>query len=221
MSKTLGVICDLDGLLVDSEQIHFEAYRIVLADYGVEITREMFVAAWLSGTRYGTHYYLQEVGVTDEAEIHRARMRKAELFIQLAPGRLHLMPGAHTFLERVKAAGYACGVGTGSYEEEYRFVAETCGLDAYVQVVVGGSDVAHNKPAPDIFLKVAERLGVSPECSVVFENSDLGVSAALNAGMKCVAVPSSFTQEQNFSKATVQLERLDQVDFEKLLKWIE
>lgn len=210
-----AVICDLDGLLVDSEELHFQAYRSMLEGYGVIITREEFIERWLSETpreQYGTRYYLGQKGITDEAEIQAARHKKSDLFCEMARGKLKFIPGAREFLTEVKARGLPCGVGTGCYKIEYELMAKECGLGEWVQVFVGGDEVAHNKPYPDIFLAVASRLGVSPEQCVVFENADVGVSAARNANMKCIVVPSAFSKDQDFSRAEKILDSLRKAD---------
>lgn len=207
-----AVLCDLDGLLIDSEGLHYEAYKLMMADYGIELTLEMFINAWLSGKQYGTRHYLNEVGITDKEELAQARARKSELFCELSKGKLRLMPGALEFLKKVKAAGIPCAVGTGGYRREYEFSAAECGLNEFVQHFVGGDDVEHNKPAPDIYLSAAQWLGVAPEDCVVFENSDIGMKAGLNAGMRCIVAPSDYTLRQDFTGATAQVESLAQVD---------
>ncbi|MDP2624645.1 MAG: HAD family phosphatase [Candidatus Peregrinibacteria bacterium] len=211
-----AVICDLDGLLIDSEQLHFEAYRYILGDYGVTVTRQMFIDAWLSGTIYGTHYYLKEAGITDKDEIARARARKTDRYVEIAAGRLKLMPGVEGFLKRLNQVGIPMGVGTGGYRKEYEFSIKECGLNPYVQAMVGGDDAPRNKPAPDIFLEVAKRLNADPEQCVVFENSVVGLNAGLAAGMHCIVIPSDFTADQDFSKADELFSSIEEVDLSKL-----
>lgn len=211
-----AVLCDLDGLLVDSEILHFEAYRIVLAEYGIRLTVEHFVDGWLSGNRYGTKAHLESVGATSPEDFENARAKKSALFRELSKGKLELMPGAAIFLKRVKEAGIPCGVGTGGYRSEYEFIAEECDLWPYVQVFVGGDDVENNKPSPDIFEEVAARLGVPKKECVVFENSDIGLRAATSAGIRCIVAPSPLTRRQDFSAAEKIVTRLDEVDLATL-----
>lgn len=207
-----AVLCDLDGLLIDSEGLHYEAYKEVLGAYGITLTLEMFVTSWLSGEQYGTRHYLREAGITDSEELNRARNHKSEVFCRIAKGRLKLMPGVRIFLDKVKAAGLPCGVGTGGYQKEYEFSARECGLEAWVDAFVGGDDVARNKPAPDIYLVAAKKLNVPPKDCVVFENSDIGMNAGLNAGMRCIVVPSPYTLAQDFSRATAKFDSLAEID---------
>lgn len=212
-----AIICDLDGLLVDSEELHFQAYKTVLSDFGIKLTQQMFIDGWLSGKHYGTYYHLEKAGVTDKNKVEGIRKHKCDVFIDLAKGKLKLMPGVEIFLKRVKEAGLPCGIGTGGHRSEYEFSIKECGLAPYIQAAVGGDDVARNKPAPDIFLKVAEELGAEPSQCVVFENSDIGVSAAISADMRCIVSPSEFTKEQDFSNANQVLSTLEEVDLQALV----
>ncbi|KKR26410.1 MAG: Hydrolase, partial [Candidatus Peregrinibacteria bacterium GW2011_GWE2_39_6] len=153
-------IFDLDGLLVDSEPSHFKAYRDILASYGVFINRSEFIDGWLSGEQYGMKLYLGKVGISDPGKIALIRAKKKEYFLKLAKGKLRAMSGVKEFLEKALADGIKCGVGTGAYHEEYNFMLEQCGLASYFSRCVGGDEVIFNKPAPDIFLGVADYFGV-------------------------------------------------------------
>ena len=213
MTPPIGVICDLDGLLVDSEPLHFEAYRAVLKEYGIELTEPMFVKGWLNasqtGTRYGMRYYLEKTGIHREEDVQKARHRKSDIFIQIARGRLQWMPGAEHFLQRVQKLGIPCGIGTGVYRQEYEFMDRELGLRRYVQVIIGGDDVSENKPSPMIFNAVADHLKVPRQSCWVFENSTVGLEAAVNAGMRCIVVPSRMTSDAPFKEATQILSSLE------------
>jgi len=210
--KCKGVLCDLDGLLVDTETVHWEAYRRALAPYGIDVTRQMFIESWLSGIHYGTVYHLNRMGVTDMEVIEKVRKIKADLYIELA-GKygLKFMPGAEEFLKVVKAHEIPCGIATGGYRQEYEHTIKVCGLEKYVQVVLGGDEVTHNKPAPDLFLAVAKRLGVDPADCVVFENSSIGLHSAEKGGIPCIIVPSEWTVTQDFTGALRILKSLMEV----------
>lgn len=207
----VGIICDLDGLLVESEGLHFEAYRDVLREFRIEIDEQMFIESWLdlkNGVRYGLSHYLHQVGIEDPTEIHAVRDRKSLRFIEIAQDRLQWRAGAEDFLNEIRARGIPCGVGTGCYRKEYTFTAEALGLNQYASTIVGGDDTKTNKPEPDIFLEVAERIGVEPNRCIVFENSRLGLESAQRAGMKSVGIPSEWTANESFELATWQREKL-------------
>lgn len=208
--RDIAVIFDLDGLLVDSEPLHLKAYQSVLGRFGINITKEMFIESWLSGKHYGTTFHLNKVGIFDKQKIDRIREEKSDKFIELATGNLQLMPGVKEFLGLLEEAGVPCAVGTGGHQKEYDFTKKECGLE-HIKIWVGGDDVAHNKPAPDIFLKAAEILNMPPQKCIVFENSDIGISAAVSAGIKVVAVPSPYTKDQDFSRADRVLSSLQEI----------
>lgn len=211
-----ALIFDLDGLLVDSEPLHLLAYRSILADFGLELTQQEFVEGWLSYGGKGIRYYLEKMGIEDPGKIQAVRELKADRFLQIAYEKVKLMPGAKALLQKVKSRALICGIGTGAYRREYELMVEECGLRDYIEVVVGGNEVAKNKPSPDVFLKVAEKLNVAPEQCVVFENSNLGIRAARKAKMKCLVVPSPFTAHQDFSGADQLFGSLEEIHLEKL-----
>lgn len=210
--KCKGVLCDLDGLLADTETLHWEAYRQTLAPYGIDVTRQMFIESWLSGIHYGTVYHLNRMGVTDLKVIKEVRKKKEDLYIEFAEKqKIQFMPGAEEFLKVVKEHGISCGIGTGGYRHEYEYTIKACGLEKYVQVTLGGDEVAHNKPAPDLFLEVAKQLGVAPTDCVVFENSSIGLHAAEKGNIPCIIVPSEWTVTQDFTGALRVLKSLTEV----------
>ncbi|EKD92969.1 MAG: hydrolase, CbbY/CbbZ/GpH/YieH family, partial [uncultured bacterium] len=147
----------------------------------------------------------------------KVRQEKAQRFVELAQGNLKWMPGAREFLAQVREWGWDCGVGTGAHRSESDFIINECGISEYVNVWVSGDEVPKNKPHPDVFLKVAEKLGRNPQECIVMENSSMGLKAASEAGMRCFVVPSRFTLQQDFSGAAKQSSRLDEfkrMDFE-------
>lgn len=216
MTKSdIAVIFDLDGLLVDSEPLHFAAYRSVLGQFGIDITKEIFIESWLAGKHYGTTFYLNKAGIFDSQKIDQIRKEKSEKFISLAIGNLQLMPGVMEFLDLLQEAGIPCAVGTGGHQKEHDFIKKECGLER-IKIWVGGDNVAHNKPSPDIFLEAAKGLDMNPQNCIVFENSDIGISAAVNAGMKIVAIPSPYTKSQDFSRANIVLSSFQEITLTNL-----
>lgn len=103
----------------------------------------------------------------------------------------HLVPGVREFLKSLERRPMA--IGTNAEPENAEFVLEGTGLRRFFQVVVDGHQVEHPKPAPDVYLRAAELLGVAPADCVVFEDSQTGIRAARAAGMRCVGVDSSRT----------------------------
>ncbi|MEU3252655.1 HAD family phosphatase [Streptomyces sp. NPDC006997] len=184
----LAVIFDLDGTLVDSEPLYYEAGRLTLAEHGVTdfswadheryvgISTQETVADWKR--RYGL--------TTPVAELLAAKNRR---YLALARDGLRAYPRMRAFVELLAAEGVPMAVASGSSPEAIAAVLAGTGLDAWLRTAVSADAVPHGKPAPDVFLEAARRLGADPARCVVVEDAAAGAAAAHAAGMRCVAVP--------------------------------
>ncbi|MGC5038915.1 HAD family hydrolase [Streptomyces sp. DT190] len=190
MSKLRGtsVIFDLDGTLVDSEPHYYEAGRQTLAAYGVRdftwsdheryvgISTRETVADWKD--RYGL-----------PATVEELLAAKNRRYLELARSAARAYPEMRMFVELLAAEGVPMAVASGSSPEAIAAVLTGTGLDAHLHTVVSADEVAHGKPAPDVFLEAARRLGASPADCVVLEDAAPGAAAAHAAGMRCIAIP--------------------------------
>lgn len=181
------VVFDLDGTLVDSEPNYFEASRRTLAAHGV--------------ADFGWDDHESCIGVSTLETLTRWKQRWAietpldELladmdrrYLQLAAERTRVFPRMRVFVERLHAAGVPMIVASGSSREAIKEVLTATGLDAWLPFV-SSDEVDRGKPAPDVFLEAACRLGAVPGDCVVVEDAPPGALAARAAGMRCIAVP--------------------------------
>ncbi|MGW0965880.1 HAD family hydrolase [Streptomyces sp. NPDC002516] len=183
-----AVIFDLDGTLVDSEPNYFEAGRLTLAGQGVGdftwadhetyvgISTQETVALWKE--RYGLALPLE----TLLAEVNRR-------YLELARASTPVYPEMRAFVHLLAAAGVPMAVASGSSREAIEVILSGTGLASRLTTVVSADEVAHGKPAPDVFLEAARRLGAVPADCVVLEDAAPGAIAAHAAGMRCVALP--------------------------------
>ncbi len=198
-----AVIFDMDGVLVDSEPIHFEATRALLAEHGVTYSPEV-----------NDNFF----GCTDRDvfRLLRARYDLAPSEPELAAawigrvvvllGRpLQAMAGVPSALAALKDSGLRLALASSSAPEIIRATLTGLGLDGMFELVVSGHEVERGKPAPDIFLETVRRLGLAREACLVVEDSFNGISAAAAAGIRCVAVPCPSTAGQDFSSAAARL----------------
>ena len=204
----LGVCFDLDGTLVDSERLQWEAYRRVLADHGVDIGldeyRRHFVA--VAG---GAEYACRRYGLPFDAATLRAR--KAAVYRELIAAGVPAMRGARACLERLRD-GWRLAVVTNSTRAEATMILDRLGLTALLHAVVAREDYAAAKPAPDAYLGAAAALGLAPRVCVAVEDTPRGLAAARAAGMRVVAVPGELTADQDFDAAWRRLPSLDALD---------
>lgn len=182
-----AVLWDLDGVLVDTETLLLEAEAVAFAAYGAEITPE-FKRGFIGLGGYEVLGAMAEaLGV--EADIDDLGRRKLQAFAQ----RLPLLQGfapTTAMVRTLAAAGVPQAVASGSPRDAIAAALHVVGLGDALPVRVSAEEVGAGKPAPDVFLEAAARLGVDPAACVVVEDAVPGVLAAKAAGMRCLAVPT-------------------------------
>ena len=200
-----GVIFDFDGVVVDSEELHYRAYSEVLAEYGVAVDRALYGRVWIGEGR-GLTYAVEEYGLPITPE--ELKRRKVPVYRRLLEAEVRLMPGADEALGRMSAA-FPVALATNSGRAEVGLVLERFGLTERFCEVITREDYEGPKPEPDAFLAAARALGLPPDRCLVVEDAEKGVRAAHAAGCPCVAVPHDFTRENDFSLATRVLDRIE------------
>jgi len=186
VAQPVAYLFDMDGVIIDSTGVHTDAWIAYLRGHGMElpdvgvrmlgkhndaIVREFFGHTPLTDDAVFAHGAAKE-------KVYREQMDS--LFDE------KLVPGIREFLE--KLTGIPAGIGSNAETANVDFVLERAGLRKYFQAVASGHDVARPKPAPDIYLKVADMLNALPSSCIVFEDSLTGVEAARAAGMRVVGV---------------------------------
>ena len=192
------VIFDLDGLLTDTERLHCQAWRQTLADVGVEVSEEEYADHWIRAG-LGIDVFVNLRGLHHDPDV--LRRSKLGVFVSLLDTSLCPMPGALALVERLHGKK-RLALATSSYSENAALILRRLDLARYFEAVATNENVARVKPHPDLFLYVAERLGVAASECVVLEDAEKGVLAAHAAGMKVIAVPTPHTRGNDFSKAT-------------------
>ncbi|WP_326701536.1 HAD family phosphatase [Streptomyces sp. NBC_01754] len=183
-----SVLFDLDGTLVDSEPNYYEAGRRLLARYGVRDFGWEDHARFIGvGTRETLTALRARYGI--EAPVNELLAGKNALYLELAGRSTDAFPEMRSLVERLHRRGVPMAVASGSSRAVIAATLAVTGLDACLPLYVSAEEVAHGKPAPDVFLEAARRLGADPASCVVLEDAVPGVEAARVAGMRCVAVP--------------------------------
>ena len=181
-----AVVFDLDGVLVDSEAVWDEARRALVADRGGtwrdDATRAMMGMSSLEWSRY----VREELGVAMEPEAISAAV-VAELERRYRR-RLPLIDGAREAVERL-ADAWPLGLASSSNREIIDLVLDESGLADRFAAAVSSEEVGAGKPAPDVYLEAARRLGVEPGRCAAVEDSSNGLRSAAAAGMRVIAIP--------------------------------
>ena len=156
---------------------------------------------------------------TDPAEIQRLSLRKEALYRDIVRERgLSPLPGVREWLERLRDAGVPCVIASSTHRLNIETALEIIRLKEFFAAIVSAEDVTHGKPAPDVFLKAAEKIHRTPDQSVVFEDAHVGIEAARAAGMRVVAVATT-NPLADLGAADKAITRLDELDIETLDKW--
>jgi HAD superfamily hydrolase (TIGR01509 family) len=210
-----AVIFDLDGVLLESEEV-WDAVREVFVRerggrYDAEVQRAMMGMSSLEWSRY-LH---EAAGIPDEPEAINAEIVRRML---VSYGeRLPLMPGA---VETVRRIGerFPLGLASSSNRVLIDRVLEVAGLAALFRATVSSEEVPHGKPAPDVYLAAARRLGVAPERCAAIEDSHGGIRSATAAGLRVVAIPNPVYPpgEEALALADAVVHSLDEVTPELL-----
>ena len=193
-----GIIFDLDGLLADTEKLHCRAYQTAMLEHGFD----------LSEMDYAEHWVRRGDGIADWVTAHNltidpaaVRACKSAHYLDLLTTSLRPMQGALDLLSDLRGT-MKIALASSSYRDAVDGVLAGLNITHFFEVIVSGLDVAQVKPAPEIFLKAANLLGVAPAECLVLEDAEKGILAAHRAGMRSIAIPNDYTRHHDFSKAT-------------------
>lgn len=213
----LGAIFDCDGLLADTETPDYDAWRQIYEEQGLHLP----VALWAQNIGLAKGHDLpdwhaplaERVGPAYDREATQARKRA---HYQFAIGRLTPMPGILALLDALDGENIPCAVASNSERAWVDRVLDITSLAPRFRAIATADEVARPKPAPDVYLLAAERLGVAPTHCVAFEDSPRGLAAAHAAGMFTVAVPTALTRHLDFAQAHHLVESLEHLTLDEL-----
>ena len=191
--QSTAVIFDMDGVLLDSEPLHYEAVRLILEEQGVEFPIEdyfRYLGTTLTSTwddlceRYPIAMYFEQFEARYNADV-------LEQYQAGAP----LIRGARELVAQLRDAGVPIAVASSSHREWVEAALTGAGLREYFDQTTAGDEVSVGKPSPEIYLKAAEKLGCDPADCIAVEDAPAGLESATAAGMRVVLVRSEPTND--------------------------
>jgi beta-phosphoglucomutase family hydrolase len=186
-----AVIFDIDGTIVDNMHLHADAFAVFVERHGLPpLTKDD--RARLDGRRNSEIFPILFKREVPRDEWIAYEQEKEGLYRELSRGRLSPMKGLHQLIDRLKEDGVAMALATSAPRLNVEHTLAELDLTDAFSIIVRGDEVARGKPAPDVFVEAARRLGVDPADCLVFEDAPMGIEAAQAAGMRVVALTTSF-----------------------------
>jgi HAD superfamily hydrolase (TIGR01509 family) len=214
-----AIVFDFDGLILDTEEPVYRSWVEVYEAHGAELPFERWVEI-VGSTTIGFHpqrHLEQLLGRPLTQEVLERRIGRRTEFI-LAKD---LLPGIVQYIDEARSLGLRLGVASSSTSEWVKGHLGRLGILERFECVRCRDDVVNAKPAPDLYLAVLECLGVAASDAFAIEDSPNGVTAAKQAGLRCVAVPNSITLGLDLSHADILLRSLSEVTLAQLLVRLE
>jgi HAD superfamily hydrolase (TIGR01509 family) len=208
-----AVVFDLDGVLVDTEPVHFRALRAFVAP--AELTAAQYAALVGTSVEHTLGWVREQYGRTEPFEELR-RLSSDYVYRELTHAPLVPLEGASELVEAVTSARLPAAVASQSSRRWVQATLRSIGFDRRLPAVVTAEEVAHGKPAPDIYLRAAELLGVPPESCLAIEDSLPGIESALAAGLFTVQLRQTEHAAPPHDRAHAIIESLRDFD----LAWL-
>lgn len=211
--QNYAVLWDMDGVLVDTGEFHYEAWKKTFEDLAISFDREAFKKTFgMNNTgildyMFGRKPKLEEVSqISDEKE---------SLFRELIKGKAQPLPGVLAWLKQFQDWGIKQAITSSAPPENIEVLVAELKIESYFDAIVSGFDMP-GKPNPDVFLKAADTLHVKPQNCIVVEDAIAGVEGAKRAGTKCIAVTTT-NPASALEKADFIFDNLDEMSYENFL----
>jgi beta-phosphoglucomutase family hydrolase len=187
-----GALFDWDGVVIDSHDAHEASWHLLAAELGTELPDGFFKATFGMRNDRIIPEFTNWAAADDTATIKALGNRKEALYREiLRRDGISPLPGIRELLEELQAAGIPCAVGSSTERANIDLIIEVTGLARFFHAIAASEDVSRGKPAPDVFLCAAARIGVTPELCFVIEDAHAGIAAARAAGCRTIAVATT------------------------------
>jgi len=216
IQNEIGVIFDMDGVLVDSADAHLRSFQQLARENGREVTEDQFAKTF---GRQNRDIIPILIGETDEAALIRLADRKEAIYRDLVRDDMPVVGGAVSLIESLHRRGVKLAVGSSGPRPNIELILQSLGVREKMDAIVSGDDVTRGKPHPDVFIQACDRLGLPCERCIVIEDAPAGIQAAKAAGTYAVAIMIHHA-EGSFPDADLVVQRLGDLSVEGLLSLI-
>jgi HAD superfamily hydrolase (TIGR01509 family) len=197
-------ILDMDGVIVDTEPIQLEAFRLLLNEYEIHVSEEFLGSLVGYSIQDNMADIKEQFFDSKKFDIKSAITRRNNIYLQLiSQQKLELLPGVMELILLCERENIKLALASSSDQQQVDTIMNrlVSRFQAVFDAVVTGDDVLNKKPAPDIYLRVVERLNLPPNSCLAFEDSRAGVESAKAAGVICFAIRNRYAEEKYLQKA--------------------
>ena len=198
-----AIIFDMDGLLLDTEKLSYQSFVTTAAAYDQTFQFDDYRQLIGRNAKTGIDILRKMLPATIDAA--KFKDDWLDVYRQLLDHHIEVKPGAHQLLACLEKMQIPRAVATSSSGTKARAILDRVGLWQYIPHLTGGDEVKRGKPAPDVYIDAARKLGVDASRCIVFEDSETGITAALAAGMRVIQIPDLIAAERALAPPTFYL----------------
>lgn len=210
MQPVKAVIFDMDGVLIDSYHAHFESWRMVASEEGVDFSQDVFDRTFGRTSREIIRDVWGRRAATPE-RVESLDARKEAAYRDIISRDFPAMPGVGPLIDALASAGFKLAIGSSGPPENVALVLSRLQRERLFSAVVSGADVVRGKPDPAIFFLAAQRLDVPPARCAVIEDAPLGIAAAHAAGMAAIGLASTGRRREQLAAADAVFDSLFEI----------
>jgi beta-phosphoglucomutase family hydrolase len=218
MFDNYGVIFDLDGVIVDTEPIHYESWVKLAKEIGVKMKKQFFEDT----------FGQQSVAITRKLVGPKVNQKLVEqwadlkeiYYREMVKDKLQPLPGVIKLLKELNKNKFKLAIGSSGPPNNVDLTLNTLKIRDYFNVITTAADVLRGKPEPDVFLITAQKLNLKPQNCVVIEDAPVGITAAKRANMKVIALQTTYSKK-DLINASITVQDLRFITIDDILKLIE
>ncbi|MGD8779176.1 MAG: HAD family phosphatase [Ignavibacteria bacterium] len=193
-----AIFFDNDGILVDTEKLYFQSNKIILKEFGIELTTGLYIENYLKRSK-GTWHFLKKLGVSDE-DIIKLRDKRNNIYNELLKHNSIKIEGVEETLQYLYGK-YKLVIVTSSRRDHFETIHSNTGLLKYFDFTLTSDECPVTKPDPLPYLTALKQSGFKKEECIIVEDSERGLKSAIAAGIKCYVIPTELTKNSDFTGA--------------------
>jgi len=218
MIAEIGVIFDMDGVIMDNNSYHKKAWKTFCDIHKVPLTDDELHKFVFGRIAKDTVDYIFKKDHS-QVEVDNYVNEKEEVYREMYKGNIAMVAGLRAFLEDLKENGVPVAIATSAPRDNVEFVFKYLPIRDYFEFVLDAADIENGKPDPEIYIRSISKLGLDPKQCVVFEDSLSGVQAAVDSGTHVVAISTTHKPEE-FNNVSKIIKNFQNMNYEKLISLI-